>query len=285
MADHKRVIGFIKKKAGGLSQATTDSASISCQSGCTATYKKTTSNKWHTNEDITWCTFNSWADKKGIPQSKRCELFISMPDNVWEEIFKTGFWDKAKGDEIKSQAIAEYLVNGKWGNPSTATTFLEQALKKNGYTNVDRDDIDSLVSAVNKIKSEAEELKIFNDFVDFRVAWLKSLPGAKVNKGWFKRQDSFRKRGKALIKGKKGASKVLYKALGIVDSDYRTFAPGETEENGFDPKLLLMPSLAIVGALAGTKMNITSDKKMNMVIGGVAGGLIGFGLYKAIKNK
>jgi len=250
MADYRKPIKFIKRLEGDLSRAKTDSAYNSCQSGCTAKHKGVTASDWHTKRGVTHCTFDSWADKKGIPQNQRCDMFINMTDDTWADIWKTMFWDKAKADEIKSQAIAEYLVNGKWGNPSTANNFLEIALKQNGFSNADRNDIDSLVSSVNKIDSNAKELKVFNDMVDARVAWLHSLSGSSTNKGWFKRQESFRKRGKALIRSKRGsASKAFYSAYGLVDSDYRTFIGSEEEENNYNLNIRLVAGVILTGTL------------------------------------
>jgi lysozyme family protein len=230
MADYKKPQKFIKKFEGEASKTKSDSASINCTSGCSGTFKRVTSDQWHTRLGVTWCTFNGWADKKNIPQSERCNRFINMTESDWLDIWKKGFWDKINGDEIRSQAIAEYWANAKWGNPSTANRFVAKALNKNGF-NVDEDNVDEIVSAINSIKDKNQELKIFNDFVDARVAWLNSLSGASKNKGWFKRQESFRKRGRALIKSKDSAGySALYKALGKFDSDFRT-ANSDSKDN------------------------------------------------------
>lgn len=234
MADYRKPIKFIEKLEGQASREKSDSASINCTSGCLGTFKvygkSVTASDWHTRKGVTWCTFNAWADDKRIPENRRCDMFINMTDETWSDIWKTRFWDKINGDVINSQAIAEYWTNAKWGNPSTANRFVAAGLNKNGF-NVDEDDIDGMVNAINSIKDAKKELKVFNDIIDARVAWLHSLSSSSGNKGWFKRQESFRKRGRALIRSKKGgATKIMYSALGVVDSDYRT-ASADTKDN------------------------------------------------------
>lgn len=230
MADFKKPKSFIKKFEGEASKNKSDSASINCTSGCRGTFKGVTSDQWHTRYGITWCTFNAWAERKNIPTNERCTRFINMSESDWLDIWKSGFWDKIKGDEIKSQAIAEYWANAKWGNPSTANRFIAFGLNKNGF-NVDEDDVDGMVSAINSIKNKKQELQIFNDIIDARISWLNSLSSASKNRGWFKRQESFRKRGRALIKSRDSVTyKALYSALGTFDSDFRT-ANSEVKDN------------------------------------------------------
>lgn len=226
-ANYKLVIPFIKKLEGGLSRAKSDPAAKNCVSGCEGNYKGNTYNDWHTNKGITWCTFKDWASKKSIPESKWCDMFINMSDETWEDIFKERFWDKANLSKLKSQAIAEYWVNARWGNPTTAQKILRDALKKNGV-DINSTNIDELIKGVNSFIKNGNNLKneekLFTDFVDLRIDWLNSLPAAKNNKGWFKRQEAFRERGLALIRIKKGViEKARYMVLGVFNSNYRTF--------------------------------------------------------------
>ena len=248
-ADYTRVIKFIKRLEGGLSRAKSDPAYKNCQSGCEGTKGDTTATDWHTNKGITWCTFTDWAEEKNIPESKWCNMFINMSDKTWESIFKERFWDKANLSQLKSQAIAEYWVNARWGNPSTAQRLLKNALKKNGV-NIDSENINELINAVNQYTNQGrntdKEENLFITFVDERVAWLKSLPAAKGNKGWFKRQEAFRKRGKALIRSKENLlQRLRYLALGVVDSDYRAANKGSETNN-----LLIGTSILAISILA-----------------------------------
>lgn len=229
-ADYRKVIPFIKKLEGGLSKAKTDPAAKDCTSGCLGTKGNVTSDEWHTNKGITWCTFKAWAKSKGIDESKWCDMFINMSNDTFESIFKEFFWDKANLSEVKSQAIAEYWLNARWGNPSTAQRILRDALRKNGV-NVDSENIKTLIDAVNQYINDGKDFeneeKLFVDFVNTRIAWLKTLPAAKANKGWFKRQEAFKKRGIALIRKKVNAlQRLRYLALGMIDSDYRTMNDG-----------------------------------------------------------
>lgn len=249
-ADYKKVIPFIKRLEGGLSRAKSDPAYANCQSGCQGTKGDTTATDWHTNKGITWCTFSSWAEDKGIPENKWCDMFINMSNQTFESIFKEYFWDKANLSELKSQAIAEYWLNARWGNPSTAQRILRDALRKNGV-NVDSENIQTLIDAVNKYTNNGRnfenEEQLFVDFVETRKAWLRTLPAARANTGWFKRQDAFKKRGIALIRKKVNAfQRLRYAALGVIDSDYRTMNNGG---KGNDMTNILIGSGILIGSV------------------------------------
>lgn len=251
-ADYRKVISFIKELEGGLSRATTDPAYSNCQSGCSAMKGSVTASDWHTNEGITWCTFKAWAEKNDIPQSKWCSMFINMSEDTWEKIFKQEFWDKAKLDNLKSQAIAEYWVNARWGNPSTAQRLLREALEKNGIS-VKDEKPDTLISSINAVVKEGDKINevkkeydIFTDFVETRKDWLRTLPAAKNNKGWFKRQDAFLDRGQSLIKSKFDIrERFKIKALSFLYPEYKQFT-GDNKSN----VLLLGLGIIAIGTIS-----------------------------------
>ncbi len=239
---------YLSELEAGLSNAKTDSAATRCNSGCTGTSKKgVTASDWHTNRGVTWCTFKDYASDHNIPQNQWCSLFIQMPDYIWVDIFKTRFWDAIKGDQIKSQAIAEYWANARWGNPSTANNILRDALDNAGI-NVKSSDTNKLVDIINDIVDNYpdKEFDVFASFVDTRVAWLKTLGSAKSNPGWFTRQEKLFDRGKAMILSKYDKNKAAkYALLGLVNRDYRTaVAEVPVTEN----KSIVGPMLVVAGA-------------------------------------
>jgi len=258
-ADYKKVISFIKKLEGGLSRDKSDPAAKKCTSGCEGTKGKTTADDWHTNKGITWCTFTDWAEEKGIPESKWCDMFINMSDDTWESIFKERFWDKANLSNLQSQAIAEYWVNARWGNPSSAQRILRDALRKNGV-DINTENINSLIDAVNAYINYGSDIKreekLFTDFVDLRVAWLKTLPAARYNKGWFDRQEAFRKRGRALIRSKANLiERIRYLALGVISPEYRTANKGNEANNLLIGISIIGISVFVINKLSKTNKN------------------------------
>lgn len=237
MANVDSFLPVLSELEGGLSNAKTDYAAVNCSSGCTGGTKENP----HTNRGVTWCTHVRHAKEKNIPQSQWCSLFIQMPDYWLRDIFKSRFWDLVKGDQLKSQAIAEYWANATWGNPSTANRFLKEALNNIGIK-VNTLESGKLADIVNDVIDNMpdKEFNIFASMVEARVAWLHTLGGAKNNPGWFTRQEKLYKRGKALIKSKSNpVQNVKYRGLGVLDRDYRTFMPSSTVKKIFTPEVLL----------------------------------------------
>lgn len=68
-----------------------------------------------TNKGITMDTFEAYCRKKGYPKPT-VERLKNITDADWYEIFKTLYWDRWKADEIKSQAVANILVDWVWAS-------------------------------------------------------------------------------------------------------------------------------------------------------------------------
>lgn len=175
MANYKLIIPFIKRVEGGLSKAKTDTASknpVPDGSG------------YHTNKGITWSSFTGLA--KSLGYSATPELFYKMPDDVWSKIFKRGYWDAIRGDEITSQGMADTLVDWAWASgPGTAINKLREFYgMPKGFTMTN-----DLLKRVNKTTSS--ELKAFSEY---KKKWYLSLPGQTANyKGWANRLDELYK--------------------------------------------------------------------------------------------
>jgi lysozyme family protein len=93
MADYKHIIPFIRKAEGGYVNDPLDAGG---ETNCGVTYN-------------TWCSiFGNDSHNK----------FIAMADEDWSHIFKTLYWDKMLGDQIKSQRIADIIVDWVWGSGS-----------------------------------------------------------------------------------------------------------------------------------------------------------------------
>ena len=59
-----------------------------------------------TNKGVTLTTFRQF-----FGASKTVEDLKKITDDQWHTIFKKGFWDKCKADEIKCQSVANLLVD------------------------------------------------------------------------------------------------------------------------------------------------------------------------------
>lgn len=182
MANARFAAPYIIHKEGGLSRATTDTAS---KNPAPCSYKGQTG--WHTNKGITWSTFKRMAPVVGY--SATCDLFFSMPDDVWFGIFKKGYWDAIGGDQIKSDVIATYATSWVWGGGGRPE--LSEFLNNNGYKTTTKKD--SIVQALNDWIAKDEQ-QLFDKMLDHRAEYFRSLGQPANLKGWLNRLDAYRSR-------------------------------------------------------------------------------------------
>lgn len=184
MADYRNIISFIKSKEGGLSSDTTDTASRNsspCGNGSNG-------KPYHTNKGVTWSTFSSNASSLGYSSS--CSNFLNMPDDIWGKIYKQGYWNPMKGDEVRNQAIANTFVEMAWGSGvGGATSFLKQFFKTS--YNKSFANISEIVNYVNDLDKKGQTPELFEKLYDFRANKYKALNQPKNLKGWLNRLDAF----------------------------------------------------------------------------------------------
>lgn len=96
MADHKKLVSFIRKWEGGFVNDPDDLGGA-------------------TNKGVTIATYEAYCRKKGYPKPT-IERLKNLSDAEWSEIFKTLYWDRWKADEIKSQSVANILVDWVWAS-------------------------------------------------------------------------------------------------------------------------------------------------------------------------
>jgi lysozyme family protein len=146
----------------------------------------------HTNKGVTWVTFKSFATKAGYTATPA--LFYKMPMDIWLRIYKIGFWDPMRGDQIPSQALAELLADFAWGSGAGGATIqLQKYLNKNGFSLV----VDggfgpkTLAALLAHIKKVGEK-KAFEGIFLHRIAFLKSLADFRhFGTGWLNRMKDF----------------------------------------------------------------------------------------------
>jgi len=190
MADYKNLIPFIKKSEGGLSSTRNDSASknpSNCGNGKDG-------NPYHTNKGIQWTTFKNLASKGGY--TANCSGFLNMPDSIWNEVYKVGFWDSVQGDRIKNQAVANTFAEMTWGSGigsvssgKGALGWLNSFFKKNYNQNLTT--ITQMVDFVNKLDDEGNTPQLFEKLNDFRATKYKNLNQPTFTKGWLNRLNAF----------------------------------------------------------------------------------------------
>ena len=124
MADIQKVnFEYIRKWEGRLSKDRRDRASR---------YPVPDGSGYHTNIGVTWQAFLFNGPLLGYTPTPA--LFYDMPKEIWLRIYKIGYWDTMKADQINSQAIAEFLVDWAWGSgPSLAARKLQEYLNKHEY--------------------------------------------------------------------------------------------------------------------------------------------------------
>jgi lysozyme family protein len=190
MVNYKNLVPFIKIKEGGISGTPKDSASKN-PSPCG---KDRQGYPYHTNKGVQWATFKLLASKGGYTAS--CENFLKMPDDIWNRIYKVGFWDEIQGDRIQNQAIANTFVEMVWGSGigsvsrgTGAVGWLNSFFKKNYNQNLTT--ITQMVDFVNKLDNEGKTPELFEKLNNFRASKYKALNQPAFTKGWLNRLNAF----------------------------------------------------------------------------------------------
>ena len=157
MVDYKQLVPIVKKFEGDYSNHPNDKGGP-------------------TNRGITLKTFRSfYGFGKSITDLK------NMTDAQWFSIFKKGYWDKCKADQIIDQSVANLMVDWCWGSGVIGIKMVQ------GVVGVKADGIVGPLTlcAINKedgsIKPDAilylEELRVGDDYDEnVKVVVRKGLP-------------------------------------------------------------------------------------------------------------
>ena len=70
-----------------------------------------------TNKGITIGTFTEYKKRKGL-KAPTVQDLKNISNEDWHEVFKGLYWDRWRADEIKSQAVANILVDWVWASGS-----------------------------------------------------------------------------------------------------------------------------------------------------------------------
>lgn len=158
MADAKKLMPFILKWEGGFANHPNDKGGA-------------------TNKGITIATFRHF-----FGSGATVEQLKAMTDEQWETVFRKGFWDPFKGDEIRNQSIANICVDWAWG--SGTTTAIKQVQRLLGVT------ADGIVGNITLgAINNAEPEKLFGKIKSARLSFVEAIVKRDASqqvflKGW-----------------------------------------------------------------------------------------------------
>lgn len=164
MANAKKLIPFILKWEGDFANHPNDKGGA-------------------TNKGITIATFRQYYGKDTTIDDLR-----NMSNEQWEYIFKAGYWDILKANDIANQAIANICVDWAWC--SGIRTAIKQVQRLLGVA--DDGIIGNItMSAINK----ADSKDLFNKIKSARLAFVESIVRRDTTqkvflKGWRNRINS-----------------------------------------------------------------------------------------------
>lgn len=136
-----------------------------------------------TNKGITIGTFRNFYGKDAT-----VEQLKHITDEQWLHIFKSGYWDKWKADDIENQSIADIVVDWAWA--SGTVTSIKQVQKILGVA-VDGIVGNDTLTAINTEYQRSLFVKIHSRRIEFVENIVKRDPSqARFLKGWKNRINS-----------------------------------------------------------------------------------------------
>lgn len=136
-----------------------------------------------TNKGITIGTFRNFYGKEAT-----VEQLKNITDEQWLHIFKCGFWDKWKADDINNQSIADIVVDWAWA--SGTVTSIKQVQKILGVA-VDGIVGNDTLTAINT----ADQCTLFDKIHSRRIEFVENIvkrdpSQTRFLKGWKNRINS-----------------------------------------------------------------------------------------------
>lgn len=145
--------------------------------------------------DVTLGAYEQYCRRKGYPRPTEYSL-RNISFDRWCEILKTMYWDKMKGDEIKSQGIANTCVDWLW---ASGTGRIKNIQRVAGVT-ADGVIGPKTIAAINA----ASSAELFRKLYSARATFYKGCKGYwKYGKGWMRRLDAINPDGTFTIYGQR----------------------------------------------------------------------------------
>ena len=164
MADYNKLIPTVLKYEGG--------------------YASNIDGKICTMKGVTLDTY-----RKYFGRQKTCKELRGISNAEWEYIFKEGFWDRWKADEINNQSIANLLVDWCWTSGIYGIKYPQRILgvKDDGIVG------DKTIAAVNNYPNQKELFdKLWNRRKKHFEDIAKTHNRAKFLNGWLRRLLAFK---------------------------------------------------------------------------------------------
>lgn len=130
------------------------------------------------------------AYRKFFGSSKTCKDLRNITDAEWEHIFKKGYWDRWKADEIEDQAIANLLVDWLWGSGTWGIKYPQQVLGVTADGIVGKKTLAAINAYPNK--KELFEKLWMRRKQHFESIAKKDKTKQKFLRGWLNRLSDFR---------------------------------------------------------------------------------------------
>lgn len=141
-----------------------------------------------TNKGITIGAFTEYKKRKG-QKAPTVDDLKNISSAEWHDVFKSLYWDRWKADEIKSQAVANILVDWVWASGSHGIKRPQRLLGVNADGIVGK----QTVAAVNAMDAATLFKMIKDDRAKFIDEICKARPkNEKYRKGWMNRINAIR---------------------------------------------------------------------------------------------
>lgn len=127
--------------------------------------------------------------RKYFGRQKTCKELRGITNAEWDYIFKVGFWDRVKADEINNQSIANLIVDWTWGSGIWGIKYTQRVLgvKDDGVVGK------KTLAAINNYPNQEE---LFNKLWERRkkhfIDLAKTHNRAKFLNGWLRRLSAFK---------------------------------------------------------------------------------------------
>lgn len=138
-----------------------------------------------TMKGVTLATYRRFFGKE-----KTCKDLKEITQAEWDYIFKKGFWDRWKADDIDNQSIAELLVDWCWTSGVWGIKFPQRVLGVNDDGIVGP----KTLAAINDYENQEE---LFNKLWNRRKKHFQDIAKggkAKFLGGWLNRLNDFKYR-------------------------------------------------------------------------------------------
>lgn len=185
----KKLIPFIIRWEGGLSRATTDTASKN-----PAPWIHYGQSGWHTNKGITYSTFVSLAKKIGYSITPK--NFFEMSDSLWYKILQHGYVKAYPLHLINHlPRIQAVIITWAWGSGTAGSERRLANFQRDSMGIVDSNITKAeIVANFKKRVNTRNERKWFDALCDRREADFRRMSTFAANgRGWLRRLADFRK--------------------------------------------------------------------------------------------